>query len=36
VEGGLPVWCLFHIFTSNNQFFTITSALSFHRLYGVF
>jgi hypothetical protein len=24
---GLPVWWLFRIFTSNNQFFTATSAL---------
>jgi hypothetical protein len=26
----------FRIFTSNNLFFTATSVLSFHRLYGVF
>jgi hypothetical protein len=31
-KEGLPVWCLFRIFTSNNQFFTATSALSFQRL----
>jgi hypothetical protein len=31
-KEGLPVWWLFRIFTSNNQFFTATSALSFQRL----
>jgi hypothetical protein len=27
-KEGLPVWWLFRIFTSNNQFFTATSARS--------
>jgi hypothetical protein len=31
-KEGLPVWRFFRIFTSNNQFFTATSALSFQRL----